>query len=530
MTEGRVSREQRLHYKLDQVTPVNRYEMNTYNVPFAGNTSTCRETFVKGERVLEFSIAADMSLDQMLNKPMFRDELIEYMYSFSKQLVSIVQNGLNINKVVFDRRFLYARMSDFTIQILYLPLDKEFAEADIAEFIKTLLSKIIYAHTPAIECANQIIESIDEYKDFDVYRFNKTIKEMRRTSQLLIIREEAEPYTGSEAEKYAIEESSRLKAEEAARTADRARLMAENEAKRQTEYARKQAELARQAEEARIQAEAARVQIEIERQRAENEAILQGQTAVLYQQQQESGQNSEEIMQARLMAEAAKAQAEEDRRRAEAEANKLADEIRLAKEAEKAAEAERIRAEYEARKMNEEAKIRAEEARRKTEEANRFAEARNITYQTQVQKTISQTSRTAGAYSYYKDSMYVNNMADDMDPATTVLSGRNIRDEKNAGMPRLIRQSNNEEIIINKQVFCIGKADQGVDYKITGNKSISRRHAYITTINGVNYLRDNNSTNHTYINGKQVYSNIDVVIPDKSIIKFSNEEFLFRTN
>ena len=38
----------------------------------------------------------------------------------------------------------------------------------------------------------------------------------------------------------------------------------------------------------------------------------------------------------------------------------------------------------------------------------------------------------------------------------------------------------------------------------------------------------NNSTNHTYLNGSQVYSNMDVVIPDNSIIKLSNEEFVYK--
>lgn len=38
----------KIEYKLDQVTPINKYELNAYNVPFAGNTSMCREIFVKG--------------------------------------------------------------------------------------------------------------------------------------------------------------------------------------------------------------------------------------------------------------------------------------------------------------------------------------------------------------------------------------------------------------------------------------------------------------------------------------------------
>ena len=65
----------KIEYKLDQVTPISKYEMNAYNVPFAGNTSMCREVFVKGERKLEFSIDGDMSLSQIMQKPVFRDEL-----------------------------------------------------------------------------------------------------------------------------------------------------------------------------------------------------------------------------------------------------------------------------------------------------------------------------------------------------------------------------------------------------------------------------------------------------------------------
>jgi pSer/pThr/pTyr-binding forkhead associated (FHA) protein len=97
----------------------------------------------------------------------------------------------------------------------------------------------------------------------------------------------------------------------------------------------------------------------------------------------------------------------------------------------------------------------------------------------------------------------------------------------NCGFPILTRKNTGEQVYIDKQVFCIGKADQGVDYKITGNKSISRRHAYITCLNGTYYLRDNNSTNHIYLNGQQIYSNVEVAIPDNSIIRISNEEFIF---
>lgn len=183
--------------------------------------------------------------------------------------------------------------------------------------------------------------------------------------------------------------------------------------------------------------------------------------------------------------------AEEERIRAEKASSQYADEIRRAREREMHAEEARLQAEFAARKNAEEAKRQADVAKRQVEEARRLSE--------QI----------------------------DEEPPTTLFSNRTI---VGGSKPTITRKSTGETVQINKQVFCIGKADQGVDFKITGNKSISRRHAYITSINGVNYLRDNNSTNHTYLNGTQVYSNMDVIIPDNSVVRLSNEDFIFKSN
>ena len=412
----------KIEYKLDQVTPISKYEMNAYNVPFAGNTSMCREVFVKGERKLEFSIDGDMSLSQIMQKPVFRDELVEYIFSISKQLVSVIQNGLALEKVVWDTNYMYVRFSDFSIQLLYLPFESKFDKKDIGEFVKSILSGFVYAHTPAIECANQIVDYFNDHREFDAFHFNEFVSDLRASSQLLIIQGEkgkSKVLTSNENNK----ELAIHKAEEAARKAEEARMQAENEVKRQIEEAKYQAEVARQAEETRMKAEAARVEAEIWRQKVTAEAKDYEQTAVLTAQDMYSYQGNSD-------------------------------------------DSERLK---------------AEEMFRNAEE----------------------------------------------EPPTTLFSNRTL---VTGSKPTLTRKTTGESVQINKQVFCIGKADQGVDYKVTGNKSISRRHAYITSINGTHYLRDNNSTNHTFLNGTQVYSNVDVAIPDNSVIRLSNEEFIFRIN
>lgn len=464
----------KIEYKLDQVTPISKYEMNAYNVPFAGNTSMCREVFVKGERKLEFSIDGDMSLSQIMQKPVFRDELVEYIFSISKQLVSVIQNGLAPEKVVWDTNYMYVRFSDFSIQLLYLPFESKFDKKDIGEFVKSILSGFVYAHTPAIECANQIVDYFNDHREFDAFHFNEFVSDLRASSQLLIIQGEkgkSKVLTSNENNKeFAIH-----KAEEAARKAEEARMQAENEVKRQIEEAKYQAEVARQAEETRMKAEAARVEAEIWRQKVTAEAKDYEQTAVLTAQDMYSYQGNSDDSE-RLKAEEMFRNAEEERIRAEKVSSQYADEIRRAREQEMHAE--------EAKRQADLAKLKAEEAKRLSEQP-------------------------------------------DEEPPTTLFSNRTL---VTGSKPTLTRKTTGESVQINKQVFCIGKADYGVDYKVTGNKSISRRHAYITSINGTHYLRDNNSTNHTFLNGTQVYSNVDVAIPDNSVIRLSNEEFIFRIN
>ena len=80
-----------------------------------------------------------------------------------------------------------------------------------------------------------------------------------------------------------------------------------------------------------------------------------------------------------------------------------------------------------------------------------------------------------------------------------------------------------------KEVKDYSGSDIGFDDdQVTDNNSVSRRHAYIINVNGVYYLRDNKSTNHTYLGGKIINSGTDMMLIDGSKFKLANEEFTFR--
>lgn len=83
-----------------------------------------------------------------------------------------------------------------------------------------------------------------------------------------------------------------------------------------------------------------------------------------------------------------------------------------------------------------------------------------------------------------------------------------------------------EDVVINKLSFVIGRLEGQVDY-VHSNNAIGKVHAEIITREGCYYLKDLNSKNGTYINGKRIDSNIEYEIKNNDKITLANAEFLF---
>jgi hypothetical protein len=94
--------------------------------------------------------------------------------------------------------------------------------------------------------------------------------------------------------------------------------------------------------------------------------------------------------------------------------------------------------------------------------------------------------------------------------------------------PYIVRVDNEEKIIIQKAVFKIGKASRGVDYHVSDNGAISRQHAVITKKDDGYYIRDNKSTNHTYVDGRELEEGEEVLLKNNSKFKLADEEFIFK--
>ncbi len=108
---------------------------------------------------------------------------------------------------------------------------------------------------------------------------------------------------------------------------------------------------------------------------------------------------------------------------------------------------------------------------------------------------------------------------------TSVLSGQLVNNGQTQ-LVRLTRRRTGETLCISKPSFWIGKDPASVDYCITDNTAVSRRHALVTIQNGNCYIRDNRSTNKVFVNGQMIQPEVDTLLVDGDRVGMGDEEFV----
>ncbi len=93
-------------------------------------------------------------------------------------------------------------------------------------------------------------------------------------------------------------------------------------------------------------------------------------------------------------------------------------------------------------------------------------------------------------------------------------------------IPFLIRRCTQEKILINRDVFRLGKDKKRVDYDID-NEAVSRKHAEIIRKKDGFYVVDKNSLNHTFLEGRQLPIRQKVKLESGQSLTLGNEEFTF---
>lgn len=91
----------------------------------------------------------------------------------------------------------------------------------------------------------------------------------------------------------------------------------------------------------------------------------------------------------------------------------------------------------------------------------------------------------------------------------------------------LVRTLNGETVSLNKPVFRVGKERGCVDYCVTDNNAVSRRHVDIVTRGGRYFVIDLNSKNRTFINDQMIPIQFETELREGDRLRLGNEEFVF---
>ncbi len=94
--------------------------------------------------------------------------------------------------------------------------------------------------------------------------------------------------------------------------------------------------------------------------------------------------------------------------------------------------------------------------------------------------------------------------------------------------PHLIRVKTGEYILLPEGEFVIGKSVNGVNYTVTDNTAVSRVHCTIYKKNTEYFVRDERSTNSTYVNGEQVLPGSEHLLTNNCKLNLGDEEFTFQ--
>ncbi len=96
-------------------------------------------------------------------------------------------------------------------------------------------------------------------------------------------------------------------------------------------------------------------------------------------------------------------------------------------------------------------------------------------------------------------------------------------------LPTIRRLSTGEKKTVTGDYFKIGRSASRADFCVTGNHCISNVHAIIVCIAETYYVKDNYSTNGTYVDGEQISAGGEPRrLADGSMIRMWDEDFEFR--
>ena len=164
-----------LNFKLEEDVPIDQFEMTMYNYEFVGNKTKCACVAIDGVRALQFKVPATLPLEQFLRKQLYKGEFLSILSNILNQLIYFTENNMSLNKLLLNVHYMYIELSTLDIQLIYMPVNKKFADCNVTEFIQTFISKVRFANMDSVECVDKILKYLDSKLMFNLEEFYEYI-------------------------------------------------------------------------------------------------------------------------------------------------------------------------------------------------------------------------------------------------------------------------------------------------------------------------------------------------------------------
>ena len=539
---------------------------------------------------LTYDVTGLMSLDDISKNSMNEDAVLKILRNVSLGMISVKENALPLSYIILNKNFMYINPDTFDIQFLYLPVEGDASvSSEFKSFVRQFIANLKYNVDEELSYVGKLLTYING-DGFNLRGLIGLTEALMQDSGISYAAgSDISTDDGAEIvdsmDPTAVEEDKTVsdimndlgeadeKLPEIGDDEDDSDIELEDAKTPEPEYDvdkmlnDKLKEEAARMEEARL----AREKLEIERMIAEKEARLEAERIAAEKEAEErraaieadeaaraeaARLEEERIAAEKAAAEKAAAEAEsEAAEEAQKEENKeltpeqIAEEEAIAREVAKKAAREAAEGEEEEEIHEDGTGItitqpvrvsRAAMLKAAAEQAEKEAEA-------EAEKEAAEAAKEAEAEAEAekeekpkrkkKDKETTEDMADAKkdDGATAPPKKQEVVDNTILGAagaikinPYLVRVNTEEKIIINKPVFKIGKASRGVDFHVSGNGAVSRQHAIILHKGDSYYIKDNKSTNHTYVDGAEVPADEEVLLKNNSTISLGDEDFTFK--
>lgn len=169
-----------LNFRVDNAAAVNQDELKLFNYEFVGNRATCQLADVDGVRVLSYNIPATLPLSQFLRKQLYKAEFLAILSNIMNQLMYFEENQMPLKKVLLNTKYMYIELSNLDIQLVYMPIEKHFADCNICEFVQNFIAKARFADMQCVSCVEEILHYLDSRMMFSLREFYNFILELEK--------------------------------------------------------------------------------------------------------------------------------------------------------------------------------------------------------------------------------------------------------------------------------------------------------------------------------------------------------------